>query len=58
MTLLRKERCFEKFFNSLYNSGFVERTLSGIPKTRPGCLLPDYGIKENKVGFRGGAGFL
>ena len=34
-------------------TGFANWTLRKNSDTRPGCKLPDYGIKENKVGFRG-----
>jgi len=34
-------------------AGFTFRTLTRIPETRPVRLLPDYEIKENKVGCRG-----
>ena len=37
----------------LHLVSFPYRTLSCNSKTRPGCFLPDYEIKENKVGFRG-----
>ena len=38
---------------NMHLAGFPYRTLSGNSKTRPGYLLPDYEIKENKVEFRG-----
>jgi len=38
---------------NMHLGGFPYRTLSGNSETRPGYLLPDYGIRENKVGFRG-----